>query len=162
MLTELVGQCRNILPLAFSALTSLRSVNTEKAVGNMFLHWPLTQLIRVYHKIHQSSRVLLYFVFVSSFLARRTVSCVGNLICNSPKDNWIGVSFTKNDQRPYSNSLGCYYLSCSGNLICKFNWQFNLNLKRQFNWSLTHLEWPKTLFKFFRLLLLELFRQFNL
>ena len=31
LLTELVGQCRNILPLAFSALTSLRSVNTEKA-----------------------------------------------------------------------------------------------------------------------------------
>ena len=29
--TELVGQCRNILPLAFSTLTSLRSVNTEKA-----------------------------------------------------------------------------------------------------------------------------------
>ena len=31
LLTELVGQCRNILPLAFSALTSLRSVNTEMA-----------------------------------------------------------------------------------------------------------------------------------
>ena len=27
----LVGQCRNILPLAFSPLTSLRSVNMEKA-----------------------------------------------------------------------------------------------------------------------------------
>ena len=38
LLTELVGQCRNILPLAFSALTSLRSVNTEKAGGNIFLH----------------------------------------------------------------------------------------------------------------------------
>ena len=38
LLTELVGQCRNILPLAFSALTSLRSVNTEKAAGNVFLH----------------------------------------------------------------------------------------------------------------------------
>ena len=38
LLTELVGQCRNISPLAFSALTSLRSVNTEKAVGNIFLH----------------------------------------------------------------------------------------------------------------------------
>ena len=42
LLTELVGQCRNILinilPLAFSALTSLRSVNTEKAPGNIFLH----------------------------------------------------------------------------------------------------------------------------
>ena len=38
LLTELVGQCRNILPLAFSALTSLRSINTEKAVGNTFLH----------------------------------------------------------------------------------------------------------------------------
>ena len=36
--TELVGQCRNILPLAFSALASLRSVNTEKAAGNIFLH----------------------------------------------------------------------------------------------------------------------------
>ena len=33
LLTELVGQCRNILPLA-----SLRSVNTEKAAGNIFLH----------------------------------------------------------------------------------------------------------------------------
>ena len=32
LLTELVGQCRNILPLAFSAL------NTEKAAGNIFPH----------------------------------------------------------------------------------------------------------------------------
>ena len=38
LLTELVGQCSNILPLAFSSLTSLRSVNTEKAAGNIFLH----------------------------------------------------------------------------------------------------------------------------
>ena len=38
LLTEFVGQCRNILPLAFSALTSLRSVSTEKAAGNIFLH----------------------------------------------------------------------------------------------------------------------------
>ena len=38
LLTELVGQCRNILPLAFFGLTSLRSVNTEKAVGNISLH----------------------------------------------------------------------------------------------------------------------------
>ena len=30
LLTELIGQCRNILPLAFSALTSLRSVNAER------------------------------------------------------------------------------------------------------------------------------------
>ena len=37
LLTELVGQCTNILPLAFSALTSLRSVNTEKAAGNIML-----------------------------------------------------------------------------------------------------------------------------
>ena len=35
--------------------------------------------------------VLLYFVFVSSFLAHRVVSCLGNLICNSPRDNLIGV-----------------------------------------------------------------------
>ena len=38
LLTELVGQCRNILPLAFSALTSLQSVSTEKAAGSIFLH----------------------------------------------------------------------------------------------------------------------------
>ena len=38
LLAELVGQCRNILSLAFFALTSLRSVNTEKAAGNIFLH----------------------------------------------------------------------------------------------------------------------------
>ena len=38
LLTELVGQCRNILPLSFSALTSLGSVNTEKAAGSIFLH----------------------------------------------------------------------------------------------------------------------------
>ena len=37
LLTELVGQCRNILPLAFSALTCLRSVNTEKTAGNIVL-----------------------------------------------------------------------------------------------------------------------------
>ena len=36
--TKLVCQCRNILPLVFSALTSLRSVNTEKAARNVFLH----------------------------------------------------------------------------------------------------------------------------
>ena len=35
--TELVGQCRDILPLAFSALTDLRSVNAEKATGKIFL-----------------------------------------------------------------------------------------------------------------------------
>ena len=38
LLTELVGQCRKKLPLAFSSLTSLRSVSTEKAAGNIFLH----------------------------------------------------------------------------------------------------------------------------
>ena len=38
LLTELVGQCRNVLPLAFSVLISLRSVNTEKAAGNIFRH----------------------------------------------------------------------------------------------------------------------------
>ena len=38
LLTKLVGQYRNILPLAFSALTSLRSVNTEKDAGDIFLH----------------------------------------------------------------------------------------------------------------------------
>ena len=38
LLPELVSQCRNILLLAFSALTSLQSVNTEKAAGNIFLH----------------------------------------------------------------------------------------------------------------------------
>ena len=38
LLTELVAQCRNILPLAFPALISLWSVNTEKAAGNIFLH----------------------------------------------------------------------------------------------------------------------------
>ena len=32
-LTELVGQYRNILPLALSALTSIRSFNTENATG---------------------------------------------------------------------------------------------------------------------------------
>ena len=47
LLTELVGQCRNIFPLAFSVLTCLRSVNTEKAMGNVFPHGPPTQLIRV-------------------------------------------------------------------------------------------------------------------
>ena len=34
--TELVGQCRNVLPLAFSPLSSLWSVNTEKAAGNIY------------------------------------------------------------------------------------------------------------------------------
>ena len=32
LLTELVSQCRNILPLAFSVLTD------QKAAGNIFLH----------------------------------------------------------------------------------------------------------------------------
>ena len=64
LLTEFVGQCRNILPLAFSALTSLRSVNTEKALGNMFLHWPPTQLIRVYYStniIQHTYKVFKFF-----------------------------------------------------------------------------------------------------
>ena len=38
LLTELVGQCRNILPAAFSVLTDRREVNAEKAKGNIFLH----------------------------------------------------------------------------------------------------------------------------
>ena len=38
LLTELVGQCRNILPAAFSVLTDQREVNAEKAKGNIFLH----------------------------------------------------------------------------------------------------------------------------
>ena len=38
LLTELVGQYRNMLPLAFSALTSLLSVITKKAADNIFLH----------------------------------------------------------------------------------------------------------------------------
>ena len=38
LLTELVSQCRNILPLALFALTSLQSVNAEKATGNIFLY----------------------------------------------------------------------------------------------------------------------------
>ena len=38
LLTEFVCQCRNVLPLAFTALTSLRSINTEEAAGNIFLH----------------------------------------------------------------------------------------------------------------------------
>ena len=37
LLTELVGQCSSILPQAFSTLTSLQSVITEKTAGNMFL-----------------------------------------------------------------------------------------------------------------------------
>ena len=36
LLTELVGQYRNILSLAFSALTSLRSLNTQKTAGNIY------------------------------------------------------------------------------------------------------------------------------
>ena len=38
LLTELVGQSRGVLPLAFSALTSLLSVNIGKAGVNLFLH----------------------------------------------------------------------------------------------------------------------------
>ena len=38
LLTELVSQCKNILPSDFFALTSLWSVNTEKAAGNIFLY----------------------------------------------------------------------------------------------------------------------------
>ena len=38
LLTKLVSQCRTILPLVFSSLTSLQLVNTEKAAGNIFLH----------------------------------------------------------------------------------------------------------------------------
>ena len=47
LLTELVGQSRNMLPLAFSALTSILLASTEKAVGNIVLHRPPTQLIKV-------------------------------------------------------------------------------------------------------------------
>ena len=34
------GQCRNILPTAFSVLTDRREVNAVKAKGSIFLHWP--------------------------------------------------------------------------------------------------------------------------
>ena len=34
------GQCRNILPAAFSVLTDRRKVNAEKGKGNIFLNWP--------------------------------------------------------------------------------------------------------------------------
>ena len=34
------GQCRNILPAAFSVLTDRREVRAEKANGNIILHWP--------------------------------------------------------------------------------------------------------------------------
>ena len=37
LLTELFGQCRNILPLAFSALTSQRSIR-KRLRDNIFLH----------------------------------------------------------------------------------------------------------------------------
>ena len=36
--SELVGQCWNILLLAFSALISLRSVTTEKTASNIVQH----------------------------------------------------------------------------------------------------------------------------
>ena len=38
LLTELVSQCRNILLLVFSALTSLQLVNTGKSAGSILLH----------------------------------------------------------------------------------------------------------------------------
>ena len=41
LLTELIGQCRNVLSLAFSALTSLRWVNTVKAAGKMYSYTDL-------------------------------------------------------------------------------------------------------------------------
>ena len=47
LLTELVGQSRNILPLAFSALASLLLASTEKAVDNIGVHRPPTKLIKV-------------------------------------------------------------------------------------------------------------------
>ena len=34
------GQCRNILPAAFSLLADRMEVHAEKAKGNIFLHWP--------------------------------------------------------------------------------------------------------------------------
>ena len=37
LLTESVGQCRNILPLLFSVFAG-RSVNMEKVAGNIFMH----------------------------------------------------------------------------------------------------------------------------
>ena len=64
LLTELVGQCRNILPLAFSALTSLRSVNTEKAAGNIFLYCLTKISIRAKRSI---SRVFSLFIVPSPF-----------------------------------------------------------------------------------------------
>ena len=36
LLTELVGQCRNILSLTFSAMTVLRSANTVKLVQAVY------------------------------------------------------------------------------------------------------------------------------
>ena len=46
LLTELVSQCRNILPLAFSKLTPLRSVNTEKAA--QLCQWRLHHVLFIF------------------------------------------------------------------------------------------------------------------
>ena len=60
LLTELVGQCRNILSLAFSALTSLRSVNTGKGCGQYIPS--LTS-----HSVNKSIKLLFFFDDASDF-----------------------------------------------------------------------------------------------
>ena len=64
LLTELIGQCTNILPLAFSASSFLRSVNTEKAEGNIFLYCLTKISIRAKRSI---SRVFSLFIVPSPF-----------------------------------------------------------------------------------------------
>ena len=48
LLTEVVSQCRKILPLAFSALSSFRLVSLQQDAGNISRHLPPIQLITVY------------------------------------------------------------------------------------------------------------------
>ena len=92
ILTGFVGQCRNILPLAFFALTSLLSVNTEKATGNIFLHWStnsadksiLLHAIRLVWEPHR--------LYTKIWLVESQSSYGFTGLCVFPYEDWLPCS----------------------------------------------------------------------
>ena len=41
-------EVRNILPSAFSIMADRRKVNTDKAKGNIFMHWPTNSVSKTF------------------------------------------------------------------------------------------------------------------
>ena len=128
LLTELVGQCRIILPLAFSALTSFRSVNTKKAAGNIILHWLPTQLIRVYYSlIHFQSECILKI---------NSVSYVQNMIENMILTTYLDRCFLL-VMNPDSSLFSKYYYNIPSDwMYWKYQFELCSKYDREYDFAI--------------------------